>query len=42
MAILRENTVREGSAMSEMPRADLAINQPDVALIFEGAGMRNS
>ena len=28
--------------MSEMPRADLAINQPDVALIFEGGGMRNS
>ena len=22
--------------------ADLAINQPDVALIFEGGGMRNS
>ena len=28
--------------MSEMPRADLAINQPDVALIFEGGGMRAS
>ena len=28
--------------MSEMPRADLAINQPDVALIFEGGGMWNS
>ena len=28
--------------MSEMPRADLANNQPDLALIIEGGGMRNS
>lgn len=28
--------------MSEEPRASLAVNQPDVALIFEGGGMRNS
>lgn len=28
--------------MSEEPLASLAVNQPDVALIFEGGGMRNS